>query len=75
MNGHDVKALQTTFAKCKIESQGKPHFVIANTVKGKGVSFMEHPTQWHGAAPKREQLEDAIKEICGGASPFGRILA
>jgi transketolase len=75
VDGHDVNALKNVFGKMKIEAQGKPHFVVANTVKGKGVSFMEHPTQWHGAAPKKEELEAALKEIYGGSdSPFGRIL-
>lgn len=74
VDGHDVKALQGVLSKIKTEAHAKPHFIIANTVKGKGISFMEHPTQWHGAAPKKEQLEDAVKELFSGPSPFGRIL-
>jgi transketolase len=72
VDGHDVGALKAALAKCKPEAHGAPHVIIAHTLKGKGISFMEHPTQWHGAAPKLEQLEDAIKEL--GGSGCGRIL-
>ena len=41
----------------------KPTFIIANTVKGKGVSFMEGKIEWHGVAPTEEQCEAAIKEL------------
>ncbi|MEO5666971.1 MAG: transketolase [Bdellovibrionota bacterium] len=76
VDGHDVTALRQTLAKCRIEARGTPHVIVANTLKGKGISFMEHPTQWHGAAPKSEQLEDAIKELGGGKDmACGRILA
>lgn len=74
VDGHDVGALKNIFSKIKTAAHEQPHFVIAHTVKGKGVSFMEHPTQWHGAAPKKEQLEAAITEIFKGPSPLGRIL-
>ena len=43
----------------------KPHFIIANTIKGKGVSFMEGKIEWHGAAPNKEQLEKALAEVKG----------
>jgi len=74
VDGHDVNALKGALAKCRIEARGTPHAIIAHTLKGKGISFMEHPTQWHGAAPKREQLEDAIKELDGTNNSCGRIL-
>ena len=45
--------------------EGKPHAIIANTVKGKGVSFMENKASWHGNAPKPEEAEAAIKELEG----------
>ena len=41
----------------------KPHDVIAETVKGKGVSFMENEAGWHGKAPSAEQLEAALAEL------------
>ena len=45
------------------ETKGKPTAIIANTVKGKGVSFMENKVNWHGAAPNDEQYEQAIAEL------------
>jgi transketolase len=41
----------------------KPTAIIANTVKGKGVSFMENNIKWHGVAPKKEEVEAAVKEL------------
>ena len=43
--------------------KNKPTFIIANTIKGKGVSFMEGKNEWHGVAPNKEQCELSIKEI------------
>lgn len=45
------------------DTAGKPHLIIANTVKGKGVSFMEWQAKWHGKAPSREELRAASKEL------------
>jgi transketolase len=75
VDGHDVGAIQKSLSLLRVEARSQPHFIVAHTVKGKGVSFMEHPTQWHGAAPSSEQLEAAIQEICAGPSPYGRILS
>jgi transketolase len=75
VDGHDAGALNKLWASIQIQPEAKPHFVIAHTVKGKGISFMEHPTKWHGAAPSSEQLEQAIGELFKGqASPYGRLL-
>jgi transketolase len=41
----------------------KPRVIIADTIKGKGVSFMEGQTGWHGVAPSDEDLEKALKEL------------
>jgi transketolase len=46
--------------------KGKPTVLIANTVKGKGVSFMENDCNWHGNAPSAEQLAKALAEMNGG---------
>ncbi|MEF9476061.1 MAG: transketolase, partial [Candidatus Mariimomonas ferrooxydans] len=43
--------------------KGKPTLIKANTVKGKGVSFMEGQSKWHGKAPKKEELAAALKEL------------
>jgi transketolase len=45
--------------------KGKPSILIAQTVKGKGVSFMENKGNWHGVAPNKEQLECAVCELEG----------
>jgi len=62
IDGHDMNAILDAFARAR-QVKGKPTFILANTVKGKGVSFMEHQNQFHGSAPNREQLEKALKEL------------
>ena len=62
IDGHDYPAIQNALDKAD-ETNGKPHFIIANTVKGKGVSFMEGVIDWHGKAPSAEQLDLAVKEL------------
>ena len=62
VDGNDIAALRETFHSIpKIEE--KPTFVIANTVKGKGVSFMENQVKWHHGVPSDEQYEQAIAEL------------
>lgn len=58
-NGHDLADLEKAFS---ITSE-KPVVIIAETVKGKGVSFMEHQALWHGKAPSDEQLSKALEEL------------
>ncbi|MBQ3106768.1 MAG: transketolase, partial [Eggerthellaceae bacterium] len=65
VDGHDIPALVETLSACKSNRSGKPHAVIARTVKGKGVSFMEDQAGWHGKAPNAEQLEQALAELAG----------
>jgi transketolase len=60
VDGHDHMALKNSF-KCLKE--GKPHAVIANTIKGKGVSFMENNLKWHYSSPKGEDYEKAKREL------------
>jgi transketolase len=62
IDGHDFEAIDAALAKAQGYG-GRPHFIIAHTVKGKGVSFMEHPTEWHGKAPNDEQAAAALKEL------------
>ena len=50
------------FDKAK-KIKGKPTAIVAKTIKGKGISFMENLAEWHGKAPDNEQYEQAIKEI------------
>jgi transketolase len=62
IDGHNFKSIQQTLDKTD-ERNGRPHFIIAQTVKGKGVSFMENAVDWHGKSPNNEQLEKALKEL------------
>ena len=62
IDGHDLTQITDTFEKAK-QVKDKPAVIIANTVKGKGVSFMENNVDFHGKAPNAEQLEQALKEL------------
>lgn len=62
IDAHDYDAILDAVNKAK-ETKGKPTVIIAKSVKGKGVSFMEGQAAWHGAAPKQEQFEQAIAEL------------
>ena len=64
MNGHDFDELRNAFNQAKNEKE-KPTIIIAHTIKGKGVSFMENNYAWHGAAPNQEQYEQAMEELGG----------
>ena len=63
INGHDIVAINSAINNAKESSSDKPKFIIANTVKGKGVSFMEDEVAWHGVAPKDEDLAKALEEL------------
>ena len=45
------------------KTKGKPTMIVAETIKGKGVSFMENQAGWHGTAPNKEQRDQAIAEL------------
>ncbi|MCU0325867.1 MAG: transketolase [Spirosomaceae bacterium] len=62
-NGHDVEALTNLIADLKTHQNGKPKMIIANTVKGKGVSYMENRLEWHYLPMKPEQYELAVQDI------------
>jgi transketolase len=62
-DGHDYNQVIPALSDARSGKHGKPTCLIANTIKGKGVSFMENRAEWHGAAPKKEQVEQAIKEL------------
>jgi transketolase len=64
IDGHDMEQILDAFAKAR-EFKGKPTIIIAKTVKGKGVSFMEDQAGWHGKAPNLEQAEQAMAELGG----------
>ena len=62
LDGHDFEALERGFEAARNEIE-RPTVILARTVIGKGVSFMEHEVGWHGSAPNEEQYTEAIKEL------------
>ncbi len=62
INGNDFDEIDSAFKEAK-EMKGKPTVIIAHTVKGKGVSFMENNVGWHGKAPSDEEFEIAMEEL------------
>ena len=62
INGHCFDEIEAAFAHVKTV-KGKPCAIIAKTIKGKGVSYMENQVGWHGTAPNAEQYEIAMKEL------------
>lgn len=62
IDAHDFEQLAAAFAAAK-ECKGKPTVIVAKSIKGKGVSFMENQVSWHGNAPSDEQYEQAVAEI------------
>ena len=62
LDGHDFDSIENAFEKTKGKN-GKPTVLIARTVKGKGVSFMENAASWHGVAPNAEQYETGMNEL------------
>ncbi|MBO5478635.1 MAG: transketolase [Clostridia bacterium] len=64
VDGHNTEELIEAFNKAKTV-KGKPTAIIAKTIKGKGVSFMENQVGWHGKAPNEEQYKIAMKELGG----------
>ena len=65
IDGHDFDQIFAALDMAK-DTVGKPTMIIAKTIKGKGVSFMENQASWHGSAPNAEQVEQALSEL-GGA--------
>ncbi len=62
VDGNDISRLRETFAKLPL-TEGKPTLVLANTKKGKGVSFMENVKKWHHGVPSDEQYAQAMDEL------------
>ena len=60
INGHDVKQINNSLI---VKNNKKPNVIIANTVKGKGVDFMENTVLWHYKSPNKDQLKSAIKQL------------
>ena len=62
IDGHDIPAIMAALAEAR-NTQGRPTAIVARTVKGKGVSFMENQVGWHGTAPKPDQVQAALAEL------------
>ena len=60
-DGHDLAAIDTAFKR--LDLQGKPFMIIAKTMKGKGISFIENADGWHGRPLKKDELEKALVEL------------
>jgi len=65
MNGHNMREVIDVLQDAR-EFQDGPVCIIAKTVKGKGISFMENAWEWHAKAPNKEQYEQAVRELKGG---------
>lgn len=62
VDGHNISSLMDAFNTAK-QTKGRPTIIIAKTIKGKGVSFMENQAGWHGKAPNEEEYEKAMEEL------------
>lgn len=62
IDGHDLEAIDAAIVEAK-KCTGKPTVIVCETVKGKGVSFMENVVDWHGVAPNAEQAQVALAEL------------
>ena len=62
IDAHDFDQIEDAVNKAK-ETKGKPTMILAHSIKGKGVSYMENQASWHGSAPKKEQTEQALAEL------------
>ena len=62
INGNDFDEIRAAFKEAR-ETKGMPTAIIAKTVKGKGVSFMENAVDWHGKAPNDAEYEIAMKDL------------
>ena len=62
IDGHDIGQIKQAFKKAK-ETKNNPTCIIAKTIKGKGVSFMENKAEWHGKAPSQEEYKQALNEL------------
>lgn len=72
IDGHDMAQILDAFARARRENT-RPTVILAKTIKGKGVSFMENEASWHGTAPKKEQFEKAMPELLTPEFPRARV--
>ena len=60
IDGHNIKQIVKSL---KLQNNNKPNIIIANTIKGKGVKYMENTVLWHYKSPNKEQLSNAMKDL------------
>jgi len=72
VDGHDMVQILEAFGRARQETR-RPTVILARTIKGKGVSFMENEASWHGTAPKKEQFEKALTELLTPDCPRVRV--
>ena len=63
IDGHDFTQILDAFDKIRQAKNGKPKFINAKTIKGKGVDYMENKLEWHGMAPNAEQYAEAMRQL------------
>lgn len=66
IDGHSMEEIIETLDEVRERKNGKPKCIVANTTKGKGVSYMENVCGWHGKAPNEAQYQQAMAELAGG---------
>jgi transketolase len=64
IDGHNFKEIMEAYDEAET-IKGAPTIILANTIKGKGISFLENQNKYHGVAPTKEELERALKELEG----------
>jgi len=72
INGHDLPAIVATLSALKPAGQGKPKMIIADTIKGRGVKYMELSLDWHVGNLVGQDYDDAWAEIEAGLQPRER---
>lgn len=72
IDGNDFDEIEKAMEAARA-CKGRPFAIIAKTIKGKGVSFMENQAGWHGKAPNKEEYEAAVKEVEGRLEAFGAL--
>ena len=66
IDGHNMEEIVATLDKIRASHNNLPKAIIADTIKGRGVSFMENQLGWHGVAPNDEEYKQAMEELDGG---------
>lgn len=74
LDGHDVEALKAKLQSIEVKSRAPAQYIVARTIKGKGVLSMENMVDWHGKAPNKDELKKALTDLYGEERPNGSLL-